>query len=192
VNDWVLDLDALPRPPHEVVGERVALGPLRPELFPLHTSWVNDPDVARNVFGGPHAAPRSDVEERAWLEEQTGNASNRFWLVYRLDEDRPIGAASLTEVDRDAGTATFRILIGSPRDRGGGLGTEASRLALGQGFARLGLQRIRLDVFAWNERAIAVYRRLGFREVERLPMREPRDGITWDRLVMELEREAEA
>ena len=37
---------------------------------------------------------------------------SRLWLIYRLDEARPIGLAALTEIDVEPGTATFRTLIG--------------------------------------------------------------------------------
>src|SRR3954454_25030937 len=69
-----------------VIGERVALGPLRPELYPLHVAWVNDADVAWNVFA--RHEPRSEAEETVWLERERSKPDARFWLVYRLDEDR--------------------------------------------------------------------------------------------------------
>src|SRR4051812_27927660 len=100
---------------YTVVGERVALGPLRPELFPLHTSWVNDPDVAWNVFG--RHEPRTEAEESAWLDRERSKPDARFFLFYRRDEERPIGVTSLTDIGSTKGTGTFRILIGDPADR---------------------------------------------------------------------------
>jgi RimJ/RimL family protein N-acetyltransferase len=183
-NDWSFDLAPLAAAgaQYEVVGERVALGPLRPALFPIHQTWVNDPDVAWNVFGAPHA--RTFEEERAWLVREAANQANRFWLVYSNDEHRPIGVTSLTDIDQAAGTAAFRILIGSPRDRGRGLGREASRLVLEEGFDLLGIREIRLDVFGYNVAAIRLYETLGFREVSRSPMTTARDGVRWDAIRM--------
>ena len=57
--------------PYSIVGERVALGPLRPDLFPLHHGWVNDPDVAWNVFG--RVESRSLAEESAWLRRESAS-----------------------------------------------------------------------------------------------------------------------
>lgn len=42
-----------------MAGERVPLGPLRRELFPLHGAWVNDPEIGWNIFGVPR--PRTNV-----------------------------------------------------------------------------------------------------------------------------------
>ncbi len=96
-----------------IVGDRVTLGPLEPARFPLHVEWVNDPDVAWNVFGRHET--RTLDEERAWLERESAKPENRFFLVSRRDEGRPIGVTSLTEIGDPPGTATFRILIGGRR-----------------------------------------------------------------------------
>ena len=125
--DWSMDLPdrAAATAHYEIIGERVALGPVRPELYPLHHTWLNDPEVAWNVLGAPVRWPYADV--RAWTEAFSANPNNRQWLIYRTDESRPIGAAALTEIDLGARTATFRTLIGSARDRGKGFGREFER-----------------------------------------------------------------
>lgn len=169
-----------------IVGERVELGPLRRDLYPLHAAWVNDPEVAWGVFGSNE--PRTEAQETAWLDEHTARATNRFFLVTRRDEGRPIGVTSLTDIGQPRGTATFRILIGSPGDRGGGLGEEASRLVVRHAFVDLGVRRLLLHVFEYNEGARRLYARLGFREVERRRDRIHRDGRTWDLIVMALDR----
>jgi predicted alpha/beta superfamily hydrolase/RimJ/RimL family protein N-acetyltransferase len=174
--------------PYSIVGERVALGPLRPELFALHLDWVNDPEVAWNVFG--RLETRSLAEESAWLERESSKPENRFFLVYRRDEDRPIGVTSLTDIGTPPGTATFRILIGAAGDRGSGLGDEASRLVLDHAFHVLRMDRVMLDVFAYNTGAQRLYGRLGFREVDRRRDRVHRDGRTWDVVRMALDRTA--
>ena len=169
-----------------VIRERVALGPLRRELYPLHVAWVNDPDVAWNIFG--RHEPRSEAEESAWLERERSKPDARFWLVYRLDEDRPIGVTSLTGIGDPPGTAAFRILIGAGADRRQGFGEAASRLVLDHAFGVLGLNRVTLDVFGYNESARRLYGRLGFREVGRRTDRIHRDGRTWDVIEMALDR----
>ncbi len=171
-----------------VVGERVALGPLRAELYPLHVAWVNDPDVAWNVFG--RHEPRSEAEESAWLERERARPDARFFLVYRRDEERPIGVSSLTDIGSPPGSATFRILIGSRSDRGRGFGEEASRLVIDHAFAVLGVGRIELEVFEYNVAAQRLYARLGFAEVDRRRDRIHRDGRTWDVIEMALDRGA--
>jgi ACR3 family arsenite transporter len=54
------------------------------------------------------------------------------------------------------------ITIGEKDAWGHGYGTEATQLMLDHGFGTLGLHRIALYVFEFNERAIRAYRRCGF------------------------------
>ncbi|HEY6569707.1 MAG TPA: GNAT family protein [Candidatus Limnocylindrales bacterium] len=163
---------------YEIVGKRVALGSVRRDLYPLHVAWLNDPEVAWNVFGAP--VQRSFEEERDWIEAFVADRGSRLWLIYRIDEQRPIGLAALTAIDVEPGTATFRTLIGEAHDRGRGFGREASELVLRHAFEDLGLHEIRLDVFGYNTAGIRLYGRLGFHEVERRPMQLERDGRRWD------------
>jgi RimJ/RimL family protein N-acetyltransferase len=76
---------------------------------------------------------------------------------------------SRTSLYHRHGTATapadFGIFLGERRDQG--LGTEATRFTLDWGFTVLGLHNIMLSVAAWNERAIRMYAKAGFRELGR-------------------------
>ncbi len=148
-------------------GDRVGLGPLRRDLYPLHVRWVNDPEVGWGVFGAPQ--DRSLEVEGAWLDAESAKPDSAFFHIHAREDEgwRPIGATSLTEIDRAARTATFRILIGDPMDRGRGLGGEAARLVLEHGFRTLGLETISLHVFDFNRVARRLYESLGFREVRR-------------------------
>ena len=72
-----------------------------------------------------------------------------------------LGEVVLNEWDPTARSCTFRTLIG-PRGRGRGIGTEATRLIVGYGFAQLRLHRIQLEVYGTNHRARRVYEKVGF------------------------------
>jgi len=55
----------------------------------------------------------------------------------------------------------------TPSHRGGGLGT-ALLMAAAAGFQQIGLQRAYLEVTAQNDRAVQLYKRLGFRRTKTL------------------------
>jgi hypothetical protein len=94
----------------------------------------------------------------------TGHNSNGVLLHYvvvRNSDQRVIGRLSLREVQ---GRVSARLGIHLGADYvDSGYGTEALRLFLSHYFRSLGFQRLDLDVAAINERAIHVYRKLGFR-----------------------------
>ncbi|MFB0523056.1 MAG: N-acetyltransferase family protein [Candidatus Bathyarchaeia archaeon] len=74
------------------------------------------------------------------------------------------------------------LLIGSAY-RDVGIGTEMMRTLIGQA-RMMGLEVLVLSVFATNERAIHVYKKVGFKEVGRIPRSIYRDGRYIDRVMM--------
>ena len=76
--------------------------------------------------------------------------------------DELIGTTGLTDIDQRARSCYFRILIGESRFWNRGYGTEATRLMMMEAFERHGLDSVKLEVFDYNHRAIAAYKRVGF------------------------------
>ena len=149
-----------------LVGEKVALGPIRRDLVPVYERWINDFEVVRTLgVSGPR--PLTTEGEVAWYERTALSDKDVSFTMYERSSLRPIGSSGLHFVDHYNRTATFGILIGEKDCWGKGYGTEATRLMLDYAFTGLGLHNVMLNVFANNERAIRAYRRAGFREIGR-------------------------
>ncbi len=180
---------AQPHPTHpaapivNMVGDRVALGPLRRELLPVYTRWRNDFAVARTMeyFPGPFTAE----ERAAWFERAGHDTESIRFTVYELGSWRPIGIANLHDVDVHHGTAEFGVMIGETDARGRGLGTETTRLMLDYGFTALGLHNIMLRVYAYNAAGLRAYQKAGFREFGRRSQSRLFAGRRWDEVHME-------
>jgi ribosomal protein S18 acetylase RimI-like enzyme len=69
---------------------------------------------------------------------------------------------------------------------GRGYGTEATRMMLAHAFQNLGIHRVSLAVFAFNERAIRSYRKVGFTVEGRAREAIFRDGRFWDEISMSI------
>ena len=80
-------------------------------------------------------------------------------------------------------SATVAIQLGGDHV-GKGAGSEALGLAVGFGFRELGFNRIQLDVFAYNSRAIRAYEKVGFVIEGRRRQAMFHDGEFHDDLVM--------
>lgn len=153
------------QPVLNIVGDKVALGPLRRDLLPLYQRWVNDFAVARTL--ALCCRPLTLEAEEAWYDSTSRSQSNVGFTIYERTTLRPIGTTGLKHVDHRHGTAEFGIAIGERDCWGQGYGTEATILMLDYGFTVLGLHNIMLQVYAFNERAIRAYLRAGFREIGR-------------------------
>jgi RimJ/RimL family protein N-acetyltransferase len=132
--------------------------------------------------------PRTLEAQRERIASRNSKPEFCDFTVYDRADQTPIGVSSLFHIDHRNGTAQFGIDLGERR--GQGLGTEATRLTLDWGFTVLGLHNIMLAVAAWNDRAIRVYTKVGFREIGRrrgagLTMCRRHDGVYMDLLATE-------
>ena len=93
------------------------------------------------------------------------------------------------EVNAINQTATLGIFIGEVDYRNNGYGTEAIRLILEYGFHYMNLNNIQLKVFECNQRAMACYKKCGFKEMGRRRKEIFINGKFYDALYMDILRE---
>lgn len=166
-----------------VRGDLVALGPLREDLIPVYTRWINDFETLRTLGAPP--VPMPEEAERRWYESATSGDSLCF-TIWELSTLRPIGNCELRDVDQRNRTATIGMLIGEPDARGKGFGTEATRLLLDVAFTALGLHSVWLTVYAFNPAGQRCYAKAGFREVGRRRQSRLHQGELHDEIVMDI------
>jgi RimJ/RimL family protein N-acetyltransferase len=104
--------------------------------------------------------------------------------VHVRGSERLVGTCAFSQLDGENGSALYHITIGEKDAWGHGYGTEATQLMLDHAFGTLGLHRIALTVFEFNERAIRAYRRCGFLVEGRARESIWRDGRWWDEIAM--------
>ena len=75
-----------------------------------------------------------------------------------------VAFVSLEDILWAHGVAWLGIGIGDRDQWGKGYGRDAISLVLSYAFRELNLHRVQLSVFEYNERAIALYEKLGFRQ----------------------------
>ncbi len=148
-----------------IEGERIALGPLRRELLPLHQRWINDFSALRTLGAVP-PQPTTLEQESDWFDAETTSGAIGF-TIYERAIGKPIGNTTLRHVDHRNRTAVFGILIGEREARGRGFGTETTRLMLDYAFTALGLHSVMLTTDSFNLAAQAAYRKAGFKEFGR-------------------------
>jgi RimJ/RimL family protein N-acetyltransferase len=141
--------------------------------------WYTDLRTTRTLL---MTSPIGDAIEERWFEGMiAAHGSDRFFFVVcRREDDRPVGSIDLHEVDRRNGSASLGIAIGDEADRGRGYGTDALIALVAFGFDQLRLERIELDVYEFNERARAVYERVGFVQEGTMRRALYRDGAFHD------------
>ncbi len=147
-----------------IVGNLVALGPLRRDLLRLYQRWINDFAAVRTLALPPQ--PMTLEAEAAWYDGLVTDGT-RLFTIYERATWRPIGNTDLRDVDHRNRSASFGILIGEADARGKGYGTETTRLVLDYAFTVLGVHNVWLDTASYNVAALRAYARAGFKEIGR-------------------------
>lgn len=172
------------RRPVNLVGERIALGPLARDLLPDYQRWLND--FAMLAMLDRRFRPiTADWIERWYERHASGVPDSMVFTIWEVDAWRPIGNAALQDIDLRNRTAEFGLFIGEADRRGQGFGTEATRLLLNFAFQVLGLHSVMLRVFAYNPAARRCYERVGFREFGRRRQGQFMNGRFCDVVYME-------
>jgi len=148
-----------------VVGDKVALGPLRRDLAPAYARWMNQLDVRRGLDYLGVATPE---DQEKWVAENIERGGKREpsgveFTIYDRADCTPVGTAGLFHISHSHGRAEFGIAIGERR--GQGLGTEATRLVLDFAFHVLQLRNVLLETLEWNVAGQKAYERAGFRPI---------------------------
>jgi len=128
----------------------------------MFKKWDNDLDVvlqaSMNGYGTPATAIYADPS-------RAGERLKHFFVIVESETDRPIGWCALFYQLPENRRANLAIMIGEKDAWGKGFGQEAVSLLLDYGFNILNLHSVQLGVYAFNERAIRCYERVGFKRM---------------------------
>ena len=172
-----------------IYGERVRLRAPEKSDIPRFVAWLNDPEVRAGLT---LHLPLSLVEEEVWFENMIKRPPAEHPLVIEIRQGDAwvmVGNIGLMEIDWRCCSAGVGIFIGDKSFWNQGVGTEAMRLILRHGFNTLNLNRIWLDVYENNPRAIRCYEKVGFVHEGRKRQAMYKEGQYVDILLMSVLRD---
>lgn len=123
--------------------------------------------------------PITQASAQAWVDQQM--TTPNLWII-ELDGCL-IGNAFLHSINMQDRRASLALGILDEALLGHGYGTRVLHLLLTHAFAEMGLHRMSLRVLHYNARAIAAYKKVGFRE-EGVEQQAALVGDTWHDDVM--------
>jgi RimJ/RimL family protein N-acetyltransferase len=131
--------------------------------------WGSDP-LFRRYQWGQKPGVFEEASAHAWIERMSRPGDSACWVIEH--DGRPIGFANYRDFRPKGKSVDIGIGIGEPDLWGKHLGRDALTALLRYLFEDLGLHRVGLAVVGFNDRAIAMYKAVGF-EVEGIE----RDGV---------------
>lgn len=168
-----------------LISEHIRLRELQESDLPILTQWWNSPEFM--ALQGSLVLPHPGTEAAELFKGRSLNrgTTDGVGLCITLPDDTLIGHTALYNYNAPARSAELMIMIGGS-NVGQGYGTMATKMIIDFGFREMGLNRIGLSVWAYNERALRTFNRAGFREEGRERQAGFHDGQFHDRIIMGL------
>lgn len=146
----------------ELNGNVVYLKKLDKEYIEEYWENFKNTSIETMIFtGSAQAFNKTEIEN--YIDRVAADSDRVDFLIFSKQDNKLVGEVVINEVDRNNRCGNIRILINKKEDFSKGYGTEAMILALNYGFGMFNLHRIELEAYPFNNRAIHVYEKIGFK-----------------------------
>jgi len=145
-----------------IYGDKIRLRAPEREDIPCFAAWLNDPEVRAGLL---LYLPFSVAEEEVWFENMLKRPTAEHPMVIEIQHDdswKMVGNCGIAEIDWRCRSAELGIVIGEKSFWNQSIGTTAMRLLVNHCFLTLNLNRVHLQVYENNPRAIRCYEKVGF------------------------------
>lgn len=143
----------------------IILQPFTEADFPQLITWIDNERLLKEWSGALFSFPLTTDTLRWYIQDANDPARSDVFVYKAVDTSTgdTVGHISLGSISRHnkAGRIT-RVLVGNTAARGRGYCQAMMRAIAAIGFEELGLHRISLGVYDFNQAAIRCYRRCGF------------------------------
>lgn len=164
-------------------GDRVRLRRFREDDLRQLDAWWNDPEWM--IFQGGRIAPVPEATTSEMFRAWSSNTSHRAYgfSIESTGTGELVGHVTVWGIDPVVRAGTLAIIIGGEHV-GQGFGTDAMRVMMRFVFEELGINKIELQVWSYNERARRTYEKVGFRVEGTRRDATFHDGRYWDEIHM--------
>jgi len=142
----------------------IALRPFERSDFARLIGWIKSPEFLVQWAGPTFSYPLDETQLEKYLQGSEGDQPRRrIFKAVETSTNEVVGHIDLDSIDLQNKSARIcRVLVGERSARGRGIGTQMVSEIMEIGFEQLGLHRIELAVFDFNEAAIRCYQKCGF------------------------------
>ncbi|MCP8615287.1 GNAT family N-acetyltransferase [Salirhabdus salicampi] len=161
--------------------ERIYFRKLEKKDISILHRWQNDPEVYVNMSDSFDLYSLEDIET---FYEKIKDGKN--YIIVEKKTNKEIGRVALPFLNFEQQNTEILIMIGEKDYWGKGYGKEAFQLLLKYIFNELNLHRATLKVFSFNNKAVEMYEKFGFKIEGKLRESLYRNGKWHDIYVMGL------
>ena len=149
---------------------------IKPHYINLICQWREENEIGfANKFHGTHNKTEN------WIDNMLLPREDRILFMVHTLENVPVGHLGFSSFNFETRSCEVDNVVRGVKGVNKGIMSAAMNTLIEWGKQNLDLQKIYLRVLADNPHAIKFYQKLGFEEVERIPLykRETKDLIEW-------------
>lgn len=162
----------------------IQLQPFGCSDFDRLIAWISSEELMMQFAGpGYWTFPLTKQQLEVYLQE----TKRLTYKVVCLPAQTPVGHAEIYRSNEKMATLC-RILIGDAANRGKGLGLQLVNHLLHIAFSDHAIETVSLNVFDWNQRAIACYKKAGFIITPGVIKQRMVNGVQWTALNMHIDK----
>lgn len=169
-------------------GKKIILRAYKDEDIDKAYKFVNDKELIKNLSPGI-GFPTTYKEEVEFINSQKKNSKGTYdFAIEVIENGEYIGGCGINDVNWQTRVAIVGIMIGNKDYWNNGYGTDTMNTLIRFVFQEMNINKIRLQVYSFNKRAIRCYEKCGF-EIEGILKDEIyKEGKYYDEIVMSLFR----
>jgi RimJ/RimL family protein N-acetyltransferase len=142
-------------------GEKVFLNPIKNDDLQAMMEFMNNENI--RILARSRRDAMNETNTKSMIDEMQKN--DEVFIIFKKADKEKIGYALIMDIDEYNREAMLGISIEDKQNRGKGFGNESIKLLLKHGFINLNLESMYLGVYEYNESAIHVYEKIGFKHV---------------------------
>ncbi|MES2680267.1 MAG: UDP-4-amino-4,6-dideoxy-N-acetyl-beta-L-altrosamine N-acetyltransferase [Bacteroidota bacterium] len=136
----------------------IKLIPLSAEDLETVRNWRNSPEVAAYMYTDNFI---TEEQQKNWFAGIQKNPSVKCWVIEY--EGKKLGLASITDINTALGSCSWAFYLGDTSIRGAGIGGKVEYNVMRYVFEELNLNKLRCEVFVFNDSVIKMHEKFGFR-----------------------------
>ncbi len=140
-------------------GKRLTLRPVKIADAEKFFKWLKDKEVIKYLTV---QKVKNLKEEQSYIKKINKEKDRYFFSI--VNENKLLIGNTNLKLSEKNKKISLGIIIGEKKEWDKGYGTETMRLLIDFVFKKLKYNRLELDVYKENKRAIKVYKRVGFKK----------------------------
>ena len=124
----------------------------------LIRTWRNSEEISSYMYTDDKI---EKSQQEKWFEKISKDKNSRYWIIQY--DNRKLGLASLNNIDNILNSCYWAFYLGDLSIRGAGIGSKVEYNVLNYVFEELKLNKLRCEVFVFNDKVIKMHEKFGFR-----------------------------